>query len=226
MKFLVVEDNENLNSVICEMLQNYQGGSSVDYALDGERGLELALSNQYDLIVLDLMLPKLSGRSLLIKLRQHNSTPILVLTALSDVNAKVDVLNKGADDYLIKPFENSELIARISSILRRSTGNFGSNKYSFKNLEIDFFEKTVKIDGERKEIVAKMYDLFEYLVRNKEVIISKDSLFNRIWGFESETVSAVVEVYISKLRKILSAGGLAGNLVTIKNAGYMWSEKS
>ena len=99
------------------------------------------------------------------------------------------------------------------------------NLYEFKSLQVNFFERSVKINGEDVQIVAKMYDLFEYLIRNKEIILSKNTLFNRVWGFESETTFSVVEVYISKLRKLLEKGELAGQLLTIKNAGYCWTEK-
>lgn len=225
MKFLVVEENKKINNSISKTLKEYNGGSQVDFAFDGEHGLEMALANKYDLILLSLMLPKVSGRNLLVQLRQKSNAPVIILSEHNDVFAKIDLLEKGADDFVLKTIESMELFAIISAILRRYNNNFTVNKYKLKNLEVDFFEKSVKIDGERVDIVAKMFDLFEYLIRNKGVIISKESLFNRIWGFECETTNAVVEVYISKLRKILAGGDLKQHLLTIKNAGYMWIEK-
>lgn len=225
MKFLVIEDSQSLNNVIKEILRGYEGYSDVDSAFDGEKGLELARSNNYDLVVLDLMLPKMNGRDVLRYLRETCNTPILVLTALSDIDTKVEMLDLGADDYLVKPFDRSELTARVSSILRRYNNNFGVNKYVLDDMEVDFFKKSVHIASERMDIVAKMYEVLEYLIRNKEIIISKDTLFNRIWGFDSETINSVVEVYISKLRKILNEHDMGKYLLTIKNAGYMWSER-
>ena len=142
-----------------------------------------------------------------------------------DVDTKIDLLNSGADSFMIYDYNENELIAVVGSILRRYYKDFGVNIYDFKSLQVNFYEKTVKINGESINIVAKMYELFEYLIRHKEIILSKNTLFNRVWGFESETTFSVVEVYISKLRKVLEQGGLANHLLTIKNAGYCWTEK-
>lgn len=226
MKFLVIEDSESLNNIISEILRTFEGISDVESAYDGERGLFLAEANKYDLIILDLMLPKMDGKDVLRKLRQKSNCPVLVLTALNDIDTKVELLELGADDYITKPFERAELLARVLSILRRYNDNFGVNIYRYENMEVNFFKKQVTINGERVEIVGKLFELLEYLVRNKEQILSKDSVFNRIWGFESETISTVVEVYVSKLRKILANYGLNDNITTIKNVGYIWSERT
>ena len=206
MKFLVIEDNEALNDAVVDALS---GLGSSDSAYDGEYGYYLASNGSYDLIVLDLMLPKMSGQELLSKLRADSNCPLLILTALTDVAHKIEGLKAGADDYMTKPFERDELVARVEAILRRHNNNFKTT-YSNGRVELDF--------------AGKMYDILEYLIRNRNMIISKEQLFNRIWGFDSETIITVTEVYISNLRKLLDKYGLREHLRTIKSVGYMWSE--
>lgn len=225
MKVLTILADNNENNIVAEALKDLKGCDFVENAFDGERGLEMATHNNYDFIVLNLILPKIGGKKLLVKLRQISSVPVLVLSNDKDFNVVADILESGADDYMVTPFEKVEFLARITAILRRSNNDFGTNKYTYNNLQVDFFEKSIKINGERMNVVAKMYEIFEYLIRHKNIIISKETLFNRVWGFESETNCSIVEVYISKLRKILAIGQLDNNLITIKNAGYMWKDK-
>ncbi len=225
MKFLIVEQNEDKNHKIAKLLSEYGGGSECESAFDLERGLELGIANKYDMIILGHTGIKNATKNLIIKLRQENSVPLIILSNENDVDTKIDLLNSGADSFMIYDYNENELIAVVGSILRRYYKDFGVNIYDFKSLQVNFYEKTVKINGESINIVAKMYELFEYLIRHKEIILSKNTLFNRVWGFESETTFSVVEVYISKLRKVLEQGGLANHLLTIKNAGYCWTEK-
>lgn len=222
MKFLVVEDNLSLNKAICETLSKLGVSES---AFDGLEGLSMAETNSYDLIVLDLMLPKLGGFELLSKLREKSNCPLLILTALDSVEKKIEGLRLGADDYMAKPFERDELLARVEAILRRYNNNFYSN-YVFDNIELDYVNKMFKVDGEFVELPGKTFDILEYLIRNRNIIIPKEQLFNRIWGFDSDTIITVTEVYVSKLRKILKDNNVKRYLKTIKNVGYMWSEKA
>ena len=198
MKFLVIEDNEALNDAVVDALS---GLGSSDSAYDGEYGYYLASNGSYDLIVLDL----------------------LILTALTDVAHKIEGLKAGADDYMTKPFERDELVARVEAILRRHNNNFKTT-YSNGRVELDFAGKIFRVDGKDVKLSGKMYDILEYLIRNRNMIISKEQLFNRIWGFDSETIITVTEVYISNLRKLLDKYGLREHLRTIKSVGYMWSE--
>lgn len=225
MKFLIVEQNEGINHNISVLLSEYKGGSTCDSAYDLDRGLDMAIGGKYDMIVIGCNGIKTAVKNLITKVRVDNSVPIVVLSNDKDLEVKIDLLNSGADSYMPYDFDNNEFLAVINSVLRRYYCNFGTNIYEFKNLQINFFERSVKIDGEQMNIVAKMYEVFEYMVRHKEIIISKNTLFNRVWGFESETTFSVVEVYISKLRKLLEKGGLSNHLQTIKNAGYLWTEK-
>ncbi|MEG1608234.1 MAG: response regulator transcription factor [Clostridia bacterium] len=220
MKFLVVEDNVSLNETIKETLLALGTSES---AYDGEEGLFMAETKGYDLVVLDLMLPKLSGMEVLRNLRKTCNVPLIILTARDSVEYRIEGLRLGADDYMSKPFERDELIARVEAVLRRYNNNFTS-VYSYKNMELDYVNKMFRVDGRYVKLSGKMYDVLEYLIRNRNIIIPKDQLFNRVWGFESDTIVTVTEVYISNLRKILDNHGVKVYLRTIKNIGYMWSE--
>ncbi len=223
MKILVVEQDETKSNRLCVICEELKG--SCDQAFDLDRGLELATANKYDMILVGHYGAKSATKNMVTNLRLECGVPLIVLSEDNDVASKIELLNSGADSFLTSDFTDEELLAVIKSVLRRYYKDFGVNLYEFKCLQVNFFERSVKINGEDVQIVAKMYDLFEYLIRNKEIILSKNTLFNRVWGFESETTFSVVEVYISKLRKLLEKGELAGQLLTIKNAGYCWTEK-
>ncbi len=222
MKILVIEDDKHLNKAICEMLNNIAETSSI---YDGEQAMYAAEQNIYDLIILDVMLPNVDGFTILKKIRQTSNVPVIMLTAKDSIQDKVNGLKLGADDYMTKPFYRNELIARVNALLRRYNNNFMDMKIVFKDMVFDLSQKTVSINGEKLEISGKSYDILEYLVRNKEMIITKEQLFNRIWGFESETIWSVVEVYVSNLRKLLKKYNYHTYLKTLRNVGYMWSEK-
>ncbi len=221
MKFLVVEDNVTLNQNIRDALAKL--GES-DSSYDGEEGLYMAEHGSYDLIILDLMLPKLNGFELLARLRKTSVAPVIILTALDSTDKKIEGLKLGADDYMSKPFENDELLARVEAVLRRYNNNFNT-KYVHKNIELDYIGKMLKINGEYIKLAGKMYDIVEYLIRNRNMIISKEQLFNRIWGYNSDTIVTVTEVYVSNIRKTLEKYDAKKYLKTIKNIGYMWSDK-
>lgn len=225
MKFLVVDSNIGANYEIGELLEEFGGGSVVERAYDEEKGLEQGLANKFDAVILAHAGSKAATRSFIQKFRQKCTAPLLVLVPRGDVDSRVDYLYCGADYALDYGCDRQELLAVIGSLVRRSTLDFGENIYRFKNLEVNFFDKSVAIDGERVMVVSKMFDVLEYLIRNKEIVISKETMFNRVWGYNSETTITVVEVYISKLRKLLADSGLATHLQTIKNAGYRWTEK-
>jgi len=222
MKILVIEDDKHLNKAICEMLKNMASTTSI---YDGQEALYVVEQNIYDLIILDIMLPNVDGFQILKKIRSFSTCPVLMLTAKDSINDKVRGLKFGADDYMTKPFYRDELIARVEAILRRYNNNFTGLQVIFKDMKFDVVQKKVTINGEPLEVYGKNYDILEYLVRNKEIIIPKEQLFNRVWGFDSETVWSVVEVYVSNLRKILKKYGYHVYLKTLRNVGYMWSEK-
>ncbi|HEY8395928.1 MAG TPA: response regulator transcription factor [Bacilli bacterium] len=221
MKILVVEDDRNLNASICETLSSL---ADVEGVYDGEEALFLCEQDIYDLIVLDVMLPKIDGFTILEKLRKFSNCPVMMLTAKDTVSDKVLGLKLGADDYLTKPFYRDELLARAEALLRRYNNNFTALQLTFKDMKFDLVHKSVSIKGEKLDIIGKTYDILEYLVRNKEIIIPKEQLFNRIWGFDSDTIWSVVEVYVSNLRKVLKQYDYHKYLRTIRNVGYMWTE--
>jgi two-component system response regulator CiaR len=192
---------------------------------DGEEALFQAEQNIFDLIILDVMLPYVDGFTILEAIRKNSNVPVLMVTAKTMVEDRVKGLNLGADDYLTKPFYRDELVARVEALLRRYNNNFEGLKLVFKDLEFDIVHKIVRINGENINLNGKIYDILEYLIRNKDIIIPKEQLFNRIWGFESDTVWSVVEVYVSNLRKVLKDYDYAKYLKTVRNVGYMWSEK-
>ncbi|NLD25840.1 MAG: response regulator transcription factor [Acholeplasmataceae bacterium] len=221
MKILVVEDDKHLNASICETLKSLADCESV---YDGDEALFLCEQDIYDLIILDIMLPKINGFTILEELRKFSACPVLILTAKDTVHDKVRGLKLGADDYLTKPFYRDELLARAEALLRRYNNNFGTLQLSFKDLKFDLVHKTVTINDEKLDIIGKTYDILEYLVRNKDIIIPKEQLFNRIWGFDSDTIWSVVEVYVSNLRKVLKQYDYHKYLKTLRNVGYMWTD--
>ncbi len=222
MKILIVEDDKHLNNAICDMLGKI---AETEAIYDGEDAMYAVERNIYDLIVLDIMLPHVDGFTILEKIRSIGTCPVLMLTAKDGIANKVKGLKLGADDYMTKPFYRDELIARVEAILRRYNNTFDGFKLSFKDLTFDITQKKVTLNGQMLDIIGKSYEILEYLVRNKEIIIPKEQLFNRIWGFDSDTIWSVVEVYVSNLRKTLKQYGYDVYLKTLRNVGYMWSEK-
>lgn len=223
MKLLIVEDDRLLSNAIARSLQ---GAYAVDQAFDGEEGLFYAAQDVYDLVVLDVMLPERDGFSVLEELRARRVlTPVLMLTAKGTTADKLRGLRSGADDYLTKPFDRDELLARIEAILRRATGRADVTTISFKSLVLHTQTKQAAIDGRPLELKGKQYDVLEYLVSHEGSLISKDRLFDKIWGFLSDTSSNVVEVYVSALRKALAPSGYDRYIKTIRGAGYLFAEE-
>ena len=201
MKILIIEDDKILARTIEQCLaENYD----IDKAYDGEEGVMYAEQGIYDAIVLDLMMPIMDGYAVLRRLRRNKIyTPVLILTAKGDVSDKVQGLRNGADDYLVKPFNRDELLARVEAIIRRTTGNYGDNVLEFKELKMDLSSRTMLINGKEVQLQGKQFDMLEYLLSSKNTIITKDQIFDKIWGFNSETTTNVIEVYASGIRKEL-----------------------
>lgn len=223
MKLLIVEDDRLLSNAVARSLRE---AYAVDQAFDGEEGLFFAAQDVYDLIVLDVMLPERDGFSVLDALRtQGVGTPVLMLTARGATADKLRGLRSGADDYLAKPFDRDELLARIEAILRRTTGRDDVRTITFKELVLHTQTKQAAIAGEPLALKGKQYDVLEYLVSHRGSLVSKDRLFDRIWGFMSDTSSNVVEVYVSALRKALAPSGYDRYIQTIRGAGYLFAEE-
>ena len=222
MKVLIVEDDKVLSNTIKRTISDkYQ----VDQEYDGLSGYLLANRDIYDVIILDLMLPEMNGYEVLNKLRKENVyTPVLILTAKDGIEDKIKGLEYGADDYLTKPFETRELIARLDAIIRRTKGDYKDNIVKFKEIELNLLNREAFINGEEIILQGKQFELLEYLIRYKNTIITKEQIFDKIWGFESETASNVVEVYASGIRKTLKKYGYDKYLKTVRGVGYILSD--
>lgn len=223
MRLLVVEDNRQLLQEITRFLsEDYD----VDSAENGDDALYLAEQNIYDAIVLDVMLPGMDGFEVTRQLREKKvDTPIIFLTARDAVEDRVRGLNLGGDDYVVKPFQEQELQARVSAILRRSSTMTLSHTFCYKGIEMDDKRKEVKVDGDILPFTTKQYDLLEYLIQNADQILTRDQIFDRIWGFDSDTTVGIVEVYVHQLRKKLKKSGYDGDIQTVRGIGYMLSDK-
>lgn len=214
MRILVVEDEHKIANSIKRGLE--QEAYAVDVAYDGEEGYDLASSEDYDTIVLDLLLPKMTGMEVCKKLRSGGiHTPILMLTALGELSNKVDGLNAGADDYMVKPFAFEELLARIKALARRPKTALG-NQLTVGNLSLDSEKFEVKNNGKEIELSRKEFSLLEYLMRNAGKVVSKENIIAHVWDYEADILPNTVEVFIGYLRN-----KLGGEVIkTVRGFGY------
>ena len=218
IKILLVEDDLSLSNSIFDFLDDF---ADVMQVFDGEEGLYEAESGVYDLILLDLMLPEKDGFQVLKELREQGiTTPVLIMTAKEGLDDKGHGFELGADDYLTKPFYLEELKMRIQALLKRS-GKFNDNTLSYHELTADTSTNTTTVNGEKVELLGKEFDLLVYFLQNQNVILPKSQIFDRIWGFDSDTTISVVEVYVSKIRKKLKGTNFAKNLQTLRSVGYI-----
>ena len=219
MRVLVVEDARDMNRLIEKILKKV--GYSVDCCFDGEEALAYLSAAEYDEILLDVMLPKLDGYSVIKKLRANNvETPVLFLTAKDAVADRVKGLDLGADDYLVKPFEFEELLARIRAMTRKRTGN-RKNQFSLEDLTIDIERRTVHRGDAEIMLLPKEFSLLEYMIRNQGIVLSREQLENQIWNYEYSGSSNNIDVYISRLRKKIEREGTVKLLHTIRGVGWV-----
>ena len=215
---LVVEDEMRLAANIVASLR--EAGFAVDHAADGSEGSEYAEQDLFDLIVLDLMLPGRDGKAVLRSLRQKGlHTPVLILTAQEGKATIVDLLNFGADDYLAKPFNLGELIARVKALIRRSKGN-SSPQMRIGELEIDTVRQTVTRESEVIDLSPTEYRILEYLAHRPRAIVSKKELLEHLYDYDWEHHSNVIEVHISNLRRKLTRPGIEPVIETLRYRGY------
>ena len=219
MKILVIEDEYSLADAISEILK--KENFSVNIVTDGEEGENEALTNVYDLILLDVMLPKKNGFEILKTLReQKNTTPVIMLTAKSEIYDKLNGLENGADDYITKPFHMMELVARIKIVLRRNTNIEDTNSLEYKGLKLDLGTGKMLFGDNEIKINGKELDLLEILLLNKNQIVDREQLANKIWGYNSEAEYNNVEVYISFLRKKLKLIKSNVKIKSVRGIGY------
>lgn len=224
MRLLIVEDEKKLNSILEERFT--KAGYCVDKCYDGENALFYISSTEYDGIIMDIMLPKLDGLSVLRTIRSKSITvPVLLLTAKDSEEDIVKGLDFGANDYLVKPFSFEILNARVRAMLR-SDKRMGSDIIELADLHMDCRNRIVKRGGKLIELSSKEYSILEYLMRNQGIVLSKDKIEQHIWNYEYEGSSDVIKVYIHHLRKKIDGNSDIKLLHTVKNMGYVLKEKS
>lgn len=223
MKLLLVEDEKQLSEALSQILINNK--YNVDAVYDGENGLEYALTDIYDVIILDIMLPKLNGLEILRKLRKENiSTPVLLLTAKDSIDDKVTGLDLGADDYLPKPFDPKELLARLRAISRRKGEVINDNLLSFGDISLNLSNYDLSCKDSTITLTQREFEILNYFMQRPKNIVSKDDLITKLWGFDSDIEYNNIEVYISFIRKKLTFINSSVKITTIRRAGYKLEE--
>jgi two-component system OmpR family response regulator len=213
MRVLVIEDDPGLRHSLSGTLKDE--GFAVDQAADGEEGLYHAREGLYDVIVLDVMMPKLDGWQVLAQLRPEHTVPVLMLTARDSVPDRITGLNAGADDYLTKPFDSDELVARLRALIRRAAGQTQSI-IDIKGYQVDTASRTVRKDGTAIVLTAREYSLFEYLAIHRGEVVSRSLLYERLFDENDNSLSNLLDVHVSNLRKKLGADIIA----TRRGHGY------
>ena len=222
MKILLAEDAVDLNNVVTRYLK--KNGYSVDSVLDGEEALDYLEYSEYDLVILDIMMPKVDGFEVIKKLRDKgNHTSVLMLTARDSADDKVKGLDLGADDYIVKPFDFNELMARIRAVVRRKYGN-SSNKLVIGDLILDTSEKSVTRAGKQIELTGKEYEVLEYLMQSKNRILSRDQIKEHVWDFDYEGDSNIIDVLIKNIRKKIDIEDGKQIIYTKRGLGYVIKE--
>ena len=219
MRILLIEDEPKVSSLVKRGLtaERY----AVDVSADGHEGLEYSEAYPYDLILLDLMLPRLSGVEVLQRIRRTNQyVPILVLTARDSIEEKVKIFECGADDYLTKPFAFAELVVRVKALLRRGPVN-RSSTLRIGDLELDRLTQQVKRGGKRIELTAKEYSLLEYLMQNPDRVLSRNMIIEHVWDQSFDGITNIVDVYVRHLRSKIDDGSLIKLIRTVRGTGYM-----
>lgn len=222
MKILVVEDEKDLNRVITKHLK--KNNYSVDSCFDGEQALDYVLYGEYDLIITDIMMPKVDGYQFIKQLRnKKNTTPVIMLTAKDSLDDKILGLDSGADDYIVKPFEFDELLARIRVLMRRNYG-FATNIIQVDDVVLDISKKQVTRSGESIVLTGKEYEVLEYLFKNKTGIISREQILNHVWDYDYEGMSNIIDVIVKNIRKKLDVGSKKPIIHTKRGLGYFVKE--
>lgn len=221
MRVLIIEDYQPLAKYLEQGLR--EAGYVVDSALDGEQGLARAEVDEYDAIILDLMLPRLDGFTLLTRLRQRGATPVLILSARDSLGDRVQGLDLGADDYLIKPFEFEELLARLRAIVRRRYGTPAS-LIRIADLELDTTARSVRRAGVSIALSAREYSLLEYLAARRGQVVARSEIKDHVYDFASELSSNVIDVYIGYLRKKVDQDHPQKLIQTRRGLGYVLGE--
>ncbi len=218
-KILIVEDDADISDIVKEYLG--AAGLEVTGACDGEEALRFFSEYSYDVVVLDIMLPKIDGWSVLRKIRENSMVPVIILSAKGEEYDRLKGFDLGVDDYVVKPFSPKELLARVRVALRRNeiaaikpelTG------FKFKGLSVDFASKTVMVDGEKVRLTRREYDLMEYLIRNEGIVLSRENILEAVWGFDYDGDTRTVDTHVKMLRKSIEP--YRDIFVTVWGTGY------
>jgi two-component system OmpR family response regulator len=220
VRALVVEDDATIAEFVARGLR--EAGFAVDHEPDGERGLTAALRTPYDVAIVDVMLPKRDGLSLIDELRRRKvTTPVLILSAKRSVDDRVRGLQAGGDDYLTKPFAFAELLARVQALLRRSTQAAAPTTLTFEDLEVDLLSRRVTRGGREIDLRPREFTLLEYLMRNAGRVVSKTMILSHVWGYQFDPQTNVVDVLVSRLRDRIDRPFERKLLQTVRGVGYV-----
>jgi two-component system OmpR family response regulator len=223
MRVLVIEDEPETRSFIARGLK--EAGHVVEEAAEGREGLFLALEGRYDVMIVDRMLPGVDGLSIVESARNSGGrAPILVLSALGEVDDRVEGLRRGGDDYLVKPFAFSELLARLEALARRGDSEKGETRLRVGGLEMDLLARNVERDGRRVDLQPREFQLLEYLMRHAGQVVTRTMLLEKVWGYHFDPQTNVIDVHISRLRGKIDRDFDAPLVHTVRGAGYVIRE--
>lgn len=223
MKILVVDDEANIRNVIKEYAKFE--GYEVEEAGNGMQAVEICKEKDFDIIIMDVMMPKLDGFSAIKEIRKTKNIPVLMLSARGEEYDKLFGFEIGIDDYVVKPFSPKEVMARVAAITSRVKNNSKAkkeDKYVFEGLEIDMLGRVVVVDGEKKELTPKEYDLLVYLIKNKNIALSREKILNEVWGYDFFGEDRTVDTHVKMLRN--SIGKYRDKITTIRGMGYKFEE--
>lgn len=220
MKLLIIEDDRKIASFIEKGMR--EAGFLVDVCHDGEKGLEYGRSNRYDAAVIDIMLPGIDGLQVIERLRAEKiSTPVLILSAKQSVDDRIKGLQQGGDDYMVKPFSFSELLARIQALIRRDKSRGEPTTLHYQDLSMDLLKREVRRQNDKIDLPAKEYALLEYLLRNPEVVVSKTSILERVYEYSFDPQTNVVDVLVCRLRNKIDRDYKEKLIHTVRGMGYV-----
>jgi two-component system, OmpR family, response regulator len=219
MRILIVEDDEKIASFVMRGMK--EAGFAVDHAEDGELGVHLALSQSYDAAIMDVMLPKLDGLTIIERMRQQKiDTPVIVLSAKRSVDDRVRGLHRGGDDYLVKPFSFSELLARVHALIRRASHQTEPTRLVGEELSLDLLTREVTRSGKKIDLQPREFSLLEYLMRNSGRVMSKAMIIEHVWGYNFDPQTNVVDVLVSRLRNKVDRDFEKKLIHTYRGVGY------
>ncbi len=224
MRVLVVDDEEKIRNVIKEYAEFE--GYEIDEACDGMEAITKCKDNNYDIIIMDIMMPKLDGFSSIKEIRKTKNIPVIMLSARSEEYDKLFGFEIGIDDYVVKPFSPKELMARINAVINRSKSAAGKNvlqdKYVLEGLEVDMLGRNVYVDGVKKDLTPKEYELLQYFIINKNIALSREKILNEVWGYDFFGEDRTVDTHVKMLRNNL--GKYRDKIVTVRGMGYKFEE--